>query len=83
MDIVNRLKWETNGLLITKEKMWKQGSRALWLEEGDQNTKCFHNRASHSYRRNQIEELENEVGVVCSDEEVISNILINYYQNLR
>ena len=53
--------------------MWKQRSEALWLQAGDQNTKFFHNRASHRYRRNQIEELKNDAGVVCSHEEEISN----------
>ena len=82
MEIVNRLKWEINGLLIKEEKMWKQRLRALWLQEGDQNTKFFHNKASHRYKRNRIEELKNEAGVVCTDEEEISKILIDYYQNL-
>ena len=62
--------------------MWKQRSRVLWLKEGDQNTKFFHNRASHRYKRNRIEELQNEARVVCTNEEEISNILIDYYQQL-
>ena len=82
MDAVNQLKWEINGLLIKEEKMWKQRSRALWLKEGDQNTKFFHNRASHRYKRNRIEELKNEAGVVCTNEEEIADILIAYYQQL-
>ena len=41
MDRVHRLKWEINGLLIKEEKMWKQRSKALWLHEGDQNTRFF------------------------------------------
>ena len=62
--------------------MWKQKSRALWLNERDQNTKFFHNRASHRYKRNKIEELKSEVGIVCTDEGEISNILIDFYQHL-
>ena len=72
MGRVNRLKWEINGLLIKEENMWKQRLRALWLHEGDQNTRFFHNQASHKFRRNRIEELQNGEGVMCSDEEEIA-----------
>ncbi|KAK9984667.1 hypothetical protein SO802_034192 [Lithocarpus litseifolius] len=82
MDKVCKLKWEINGLLIKEEKMWKQRSRALWLHEGDQNTQFFHNRASHRYRRNRIDELQSAKGEVCSDEEEIAQILITHYQEL-
>ena len=82
MDRVCKLKWEINGLLIKEEKMWKQRSRALWLHEGDQNTRFFHNRTSHRYRRNRIDELQNVEREVCSDEEESSQILINHYQEL-
>lgn len=62
--------------------MWKQMSRALWLHEGDQNTQFFHNRVSHRYRRNWIEELQNAAGEVCLDGEEITQILITHYQDL-
>jgi len=82
MDRVHRLKWEINGLLIKEEKMLKQRSRALWLHEGDQSTRFFHNHASHRFRRNRIEELQNGEGVMCLDEEEITQILVTYYQEL-
>ena len=69
MGRVSQLKWEINGLLIKEEKMWRQRSRILWLHEGDQNTRSFHNQASHKYRRNRIEEMQNSRGEVCKDEE--------------
>ena len=59
MNRVLRLKKEINDLLLKEEKMWKQRSRALWLHEGDYNTRCFHSRANHRFRRNRIEALEN------------------------
>ena len=62
--------------------MWKQRSRALWLQEGDNNTKFFHSRASHWFRGNQIDALEDPSGEVCMDEDGISQILVNYYQLL-
>ena len=59
MNRVLRLKKEINDLLSREEKMWKQRSRALWLHEGDNNTSYFHSRATHRFRRNRIEALEN------------------------
>ena len=82
MDRIHRLKWEINVLLIKEEKLWKQRSRSLWLREGDQNTRFFHNRASHRFLPNQIVELEDSASVVCSSEGEITNIFVNYYQSL-
>ena len=79
---VNRLKREINDLLSKEEKMWKQRSRALWLHEGDRNTRYFHSRATHRYRRNRIEALENALGEKCVEENGIANILVDFYQNL-
>ena len=79
---MTRLKREINDLLSKEEKMWKQRSRELWLHEGDKNTRYFHSRATHRYRRNKIEELENHLGERCVDENGIANILVDFYQNL-
>ena len=62
MNRVLRLKKEINDLLSKEEKMWKQRSPALWLHEGDSNTHYFHSKASHRFRRNRIEALENHRG---------------------
>ena len=49
---VQRLKLDISKLLVKEEQMWKQRSQALWLQEGDNNTKFFHSRAMHRFRRN-------------------------------
>ena len=79
---VQRLKKEISKLLVKEEQMWKQRSRALWLQEGDNNTKYFHSRASHRFRRNQIDVIKDSSGELCTDEEGISHILVSYYQYL-
>ena len=82
MNWVLRLKKEINDLLTKEEKMWKQRSRALWLHEGDSNTRYFHSRATYRFRRNRIEALENSLGKRHVDENGIANILVDFYQNL-
>ena len=77
-----RLNKEISKLLVREEQMWKQRSRSLWLQEDDNNIRYFHSRASHRFRRNQIDNLEDTNGDLCSDEEGISNILFDYYQQL-
>ena len=74
-----RLKKEISKLLGREELMWKQSSRSLRLQEGDNNTRYFHSRASHQFIRNQIDNLEDANGELCSDEEGISSILVDYY----
>nr|POE91473.1 hypothetical protein CFP56_14585 [Quercus suber] len=59
---VQRLKKEISKLLVTEEQMWKQRSRALWLQEGDNNIMYFHNRASHQFRRIALTLLRIRVG---------------------
>ena len=39
---VLRLNKEISKLLVKEEQMWKQQSRSLWLQEGDNNTRYFH-----------------------------------------
>lgn len=45
-------------MLLDKEvKMWAQGSRIMWLNDGDSNTRFFHSQASQRRRRNYIRNL--------------------------
>ena len=52
------------------------------MQEGDNNTKFFHSKASHRFRRNRIDTLEDRSGEMCTEEDGISQILVNYYQLL-
>lgn len=50
--------------LIIKESMLRQKSCNLWLEEGDKNSRFFHNAIKDRQRRNAITRLEGEDGRV-------------------
>jgi len=43
--------------LKNEELAWRQRSRALWLKEGDKNTKFFHKVANAHKRSNNIAQL--------------------------
>jgi hypothetical protein len=53
-----RIKMELETNILFEEISWRQKSRALWLQEGDKNTKFFH-RVANSNRRN------NTIGKLC------------------
>lgn len=58
-----------------EEIMWKQRSRALWLKEGDQNTRFSHSKASHRHKKNTIYGIKNEEGVWREGSDVVTMIL--------
>lgn len=45
-----------------REIFWRQRSKQLWLQAGDQNSKYFHQFASKRRRNNQIHRLKDEEG---------------------
>ena len=52
--LVWKLKGEINVLLDREARMWNQRSRVLWLNNGDNNTKYFHSKATKRFWRNYI-----------------------------
>lgn len=48
---VRNLKGEINVLLDKEACMWSQRSRVLWRQNGDSNTKFFHNSATKQFRK--------------------------------
>ena len=62
--------------------MWQQRSRALWLKDGDQNTKYFHSRATNRKRRNSLVVLRDDTGELITDLHEIGNRFVRYYEDL-
>uniref|UniRef100_A0A2N9FVR5 Reverse transcriptase domain-containing protein n=1 Tax=Fagus sylvatica TaxID=28930 RepID=A0A2N9FVR5_FAGSY len=73
------VKLERNALL--NEISWRQKSRALWLREGDKNTKFFHRLANSHRRHNSISTLVVN-GELSSDSEAIAECITQFYQSL-
>ena len=61
--LIRSLQTELNESLDKESQIWHQRSRALFLREGDRNTRYFHSKASQRFRRNRILGLRNESNV--------------------
>ncbi|KAL0014160.1 hypothetical protein SO802_001229 [Lithocarpus litseifolius] len=62
--------------------MWNQRFCILWLKNGDGNTKFFHSRASHRFRKNVIMGINDSHGVWKEGLNDVAAILINFYSEL-
>ena len=67
-DLIQTLKEELRTLLVQEEKLWQQKAKTAWLKDGDQNSRFFHSRASHRFRRNEILKLQRDDGSWCEGE---------------
>nr|XP_009804761.1 PREDICTED: uncharacterized protein LOC104249929 [Nicotiana sylvestris] len=64
-----------------EEIAWRQRSRALWLKEGDRNTKFFHITANAHKRSNNIDQLVTH-GETIEEPDGIKSEIIDFYKRL-
>ena len=80
--MVVQLRCELKVLLDKENYMWFQRSRALWLAEGDRNTKFFHGVATQCKRRNFTKGIRDRHGAWVTDEKAVADIFVDYYAQL-
>lgn len=69
-------------VLRKEETMWFQRSRALWLKDGDKNSKFFHEKASHRKRRNTIKNIDNKEGKEVTKIDEIKKVILDYFVDM-
>lgn len=67
-------------ILEEEETTWSLKSRALWLREGDKNTKCFHRFANKRREANAIWEIMDELGNIHTSQEAISREAVKIFK---
>ena len=65
-----------------EDTMWHQWTRINWFQSGDRNTGFFHAKASSRQKKNHMEGLLDAQGVWQEDEEVMGQIVLDYYTDL-
>ncbi|XP_062086997.1 uncharacterized protein LOC133793717 [Humulus lupulus] len=69
-------------VLTQKEIFWRQRSKQLWLQAGDQNTKFFHACASTRKRINQLTSLKDDHGTWVDWEHGLGEVIVDYFRNI-
>lgn len=78
---IQALKHREKKILMMEESTWRLTSRALWLKEGDQNTKFFHRYANFRRNINSIWQITDLDGHISQTQEEISDVVVNFFQN--
>ena len=76
-----QIKGDIDQLASLEEISWRQKSRALYVKEGDNNTRFFHRLANSHRNANQIKRIEVD-GVLYEDEPDVCSQLVLFYQGL-
>jgi hypothetical protein len=76
------LQEDLNGLLENEEIFWKQRSGVSWMNARDKNTKFFHAQCSQMRQTNRISGLRDDSGVWHSDMAKVSELAVQYFQNI-
>lgn len=76
---VLNLKWNLCAAFREEELCWRQKSRALWLRDGDRNTKFFHAATKQRRAQNRIIKLKTPQGGWAESEQGIEKVASEYF----
>lgn len=73
---------EYQKLLKAEKSFYAQRAKFKWVSYGDTNTQFFHSQVKLRQSLNWISSLSDGYGTVHTEQDIIDNILINYYKGL-
>ncbi|KAK9226298.1 hypothetical protein WN943_011345 [Citrus x changshan-huyou] len=79
---IQSLKGQIDDLLTDEEIYWRQRSRAVWLWEGDCNTKFFHSKATSRKRKNMIRGIIDDNNQWTEEADEIEKMFCECFDNL-
>lgn len=68
--------------MAQQEDFWKQRAKQHWLQSGDCNTKYFHAYASARRKKNSINQLQDENGIIRNWSNGLDEMIGSYYNKL-
>jgi hypothetical protein len=77
---IKELDKEQTKILYVKEDMWRQKSKAIWLQKGDQNTKFFHLFASYKRNQKTIWEIQDENGHCQKGHDALASMAVRHFK---
>lgn len=69
-------------LLEQQNCYWRQRAKEFWLQDGDINSKFFHNAVKSGRRNNLITRLKNSVGEWISEKQGMENMIFQHFNQL-
>ncbi|KAA3474645.1 reverse transcriptase [Gossypium australe] len=73
---------ELESVLDHEDLLWRQKARCDWLQLGDRNTKFYHSCTIKRRKHNRIMTLRVDNGDWCSDQNILQNKAVEFFQKL-
>ena len=82
LELIQEVRQALDYWLDTKNTMWLQRAKQMWITYGDRNTSFFHQKASNRKQKNFIKGLTGEHGIWQTDDHSMEQITLGYFSNI-
>lgn len=82
LEVLEKARSALNDALKMETEYWREKANLRWMQEGDRNTKDFHNVVMQRRQQNFILKIRDDNGNWVRDPAVMSEMAVDYYQKL-